>query len=347
MTVDKIYCMSSWLMHRNIIDKNKQFADNVIPKFIKRKIDGVPINNSHELGLCLEKQVETACRDGKAVLALSGGIDSAVLAKYMPAGSSAYTFKCVVPNKQVVDETIQAAKYASECGLNHKIVNVSWEDMIKYAPILMKRKGMPIHSIEVQIYKAALKAKEEGFSKMIFGETADIHYGGLDKLLSRNWTYDEYLKRFSYLLPSKVLKEYVLEELPYKDSLMTNGLIDVHKHLLKWDILESIASYENACELAGIEFVAPYSNTYLNKPLDYERIKKGDSKYFVREVFSDLYRGWDIPNKIPMPRPMDEWLKDWEGPVRKEFLPNCVSNLKPDEKWLVYALEMFLNMIER
>ena len=61
MTVDKIYCMSSWLMHRNIIDKNKQFADNIIPKFTKRKIDGVPINNSHELGLCLEKQVETAC----------------------------------------------------------------------------------------------------------------------------------------------------------------------------------------------------------------------------------------------------------------------------------------------
>lgn len=48
-----------------------------------------------------------------------------------------------------------------------------------------------------------------------------------------------------------------------------------------------------------------------------------------------------------MPRPMDEWLKGWKGPVRKEFLPNCVSSLKPDEKWLVYALEMFLNMIER
>lgn len=50
-------------------------------------------------------------------LVLSGGIDSAILAKFMPKGSIAYTFKCVVPGVQVTDETVIASKYAQECGL--------------------------------------------------------------------------------------------------------------------------------------------------------------------------------------------------------------------------------------
>ena len=37
-----------------------------------------------------------------------------------------------------------------------------------------------------------------------------------------------------------------------------------------------------------------------------------------------------------MPRATDEWLMNWEGPSRYEFIENCVENLSGDQKW--YAL---------
>ena len=47
-----------------------------------------------------------------------------------------------------------------------------------------------------------------------------------------------------------------------------------------------------------------------------------------------------------MPRGVGVWLKDWKGPSRDEFLPNCVNDLSGDQKWYVYALEWFLNLID-
>ncbi len=100
----------------------------------------------------LKKQVEIATADGKAALALSGGIDSAILAKFMPEGSTAYTFRCLVPGKKVEDESERAAHYAEICKLNHKIIDIYWEDVESVVDKLMLRKGSPIHSIETQIY---------------------------------------------------------------------------------------------------------------------------------------------------------------------------------------------------
>ena len=54
----------------------------------------------------------------------------------------------------------------------------------------------------------------------------------------------------------------------------------------------------------------------------------------------------EIPEKIPMARPMDIWMKDWSGPVRDEFLPRCICGLTGEQKFMVYSLERFLNRIE-
>ena len=50
--------------------------------------------------------------------------------------------------------------------------------------------------------------------------------------------------------------------------------------------------------------------------------------------------------KTPMPRPMSQWLANWEGPKREEFIPNSIRDLTGDQKWLVYVLEWFLNLLE-
>ncbi len=75
--------------------------------------------------------------------------------------------------------------------------------MTAYTPLLMRHKGAPIHSIEVQIYKAAFMARQKGFTKMIFGENADIIYGGMDGLLSKDWLFGEFVKDILILCPIK------------------------------------------------------------------------------------------------------------------------------------------------
>ena len=53
-----------------------------------------------------------------------------------------------------------------------------------------------------------------------------------------------------------------------------------------------------------------------------------------------------IPITISMPRPLNEWMKDWCGPIREEFWSHCTDGMTGDQKWYVYVLEQFLNMID-
>ena len=328
--------MSAFLMYRMI---NPQENTTVADLFPSR----IPVHKSEELENYLKERVSNL--GGKTALALSGGIDSAILAKFMPKGSTAYTFKCVVPGTKVTDETIVAGKYAEQCGLKHKIIEVYWEDFEKYAPILMRRKNAPIHSIEVQIHKAALVAKRDGIDTLVFGEAADAVYGGLNGLLSQDWTIGQFIERYSFVMPYRVLKNPGDALQTYRDW-EREGRIDPHEFVSKVFINESVGSYTNAISAAGLDFVLPYPETYLAEPIDYERIRRGENKYLVREIFQRLYPNFVIPPKTPMPRPMNEWLKDWEGPKREEFWPHCTEGMTGDQKWLVWCLEKFLDMCD-
>lgn len=345
MTVDKRYCMSSFLMLRTISDHKHTFREGIVPRFFEENTDRTPVMDSMELEAILKAEVEKACVEGKAALALSGGIDSAILAKFMPRGSVAYTFKCIVPGIEVVDESKAAAAYAHECGLEHRIVEIYWEDMVHMAPKLMKHKGAPIHSIEVQIYKAALQAKADGFDTLIFGESSDVNFGGQDGLLSKNWTVPQYIERYSYLLPYKALKDSEIIAEPFL-TYSHDGMIDAHEFNRHAYYVESMGSYQNASEAAHIHLCAPFTKTYMGIPMDYQRIRSGENKYLVREIFHRLYPKFTVPTKVPMPRPVNEWLKNWMGPSRDEFWPHCTDNMTGDQKWLVWALEKFLDIIE-
>jgi asparagine synthetase B (glutamine-hydrolysing) len=332
-------------MYRTICDHNHTFAPGIVPRFFEENADRAPVDNSVQLEEALKREVARACEGGKAALALSGGIDSAILARFMPKGSVAYTFKCVVPGIEVTDETPGAARYAEACGLDHRVVEIYWEDFEELAPKLMKHKGAPIHSIEVQICKASMRALEEGFDTIIFGESSDLNYGGLDGLLSKDWTIPQFIERYSYVLPYKALKscEIITEPL---QTYSRDGYVDTHEFDRHPFYVEAMGSYQNGTETAGIKLSVPYSKTFMNVPLDYSRIRCGENKYLVREVFQRLYPDFPVAKKVPMPRPMNEWMKDWKGPVRDEFWPHCVEGMTGDQKWLVWALEKFLDIIE-
>lgn len=346
MIVDKDYCMSSFLQLRTIYDHNYTFKKGIIPTLFEENDDRKPIYNSYELENELRKQVHCATKNRQAALCLSGGIDSAILAKFMPKGSIAYTFKCIVPGIEVVDETHVAAQYAKECGLVHKVVEIYWEDFEKYIYDLMRHKGAPIHSIEVQIYKAALQAKADGIDTLIFGESADVNFGGQDGLLSKDWTTEEYMNRFSFVMPYKCLINPIVINEPFiKYSI--DGKINAHEFNRHVYYLESVGSYYNAMGTAHLNMCCPYSKTYMGNPLDLNRIRNGENKYLVREIFSRLYPDMAIPNKTPMPRPMNEWMMNYSGPKREEFISYLnMSNFTGDQKWLIYSLEQFLNLLD-
>lgn len=345
MIVDKEYCMSSYLQFRTIAKKEVCFDQRLIPNLFEDFQYKTEVNNSDELLFSLESQIYEITRNRKAALALSGGIDSAILASFMPEGSKAYTFQCIVPGVEVINEIPQAKKYAEKNKLDHEVIPIYWEDFDKYTPILMKHKGAPIHSIEVQIYKAAKKAKEAGFDCLIFGESADVNYGGFSDLLAVDRTIGEFIDRYNYVPPHYVLKKPLMITEPYIDA-QKNGYIDTHFFCRSFFYMEAMGSYTNACNCANISLEAPFAHTTMGIPLDIDKVRNGENKYLVREAFQKRYPGFFVPPKTPMPRPMAEWMKKWSGPTRPEFWPHCTDKMNGDQKWMVYCLEKFLNIIE-
>ncbi len=343
--VDKNFCMSSYLMFRYIYDKDRCFAKGVPCRQVSLNFDRKPVRDSISLFRILKDIVEHACEDGNAALALSGGMDSAILARLVPEGTKAYTFRCIVPGREVVDESVPAKKWAEMNHLDHEIVDIMWDDAVVAADYCMKHKGAPIHSIEAQIYIAAQRAVGEGKTKFIFGENADIIYGGMDGLLAKDWLFSEFVDRYTYVMPYRALKTPILLLEPYQ-FFEENGHIDGYSFINKYFRQEALGTYMNACETAGVEFVGPYSLTYMDCPMNYHRIRSGDTKYIVRKLFEELYPDIEFPKKIPMPRAVNEWFENWSGPSRPEFLPHCTDNMTGDQKWMVWCLERWLNILE-
>ena len=343
VSVDKRYCSSSFLMFRTIADKNKAFSNRLVPNLFVPSFERYPVKSCDNIDEIIRRILTEKMKNQKTAIMLSSGIDSTILARYLPEGTKAYTLRCIAKNAK--DETEHAKRYADVCKLDHHIIDVTWDDYLLYTPMLMKHKGAPIHSIEPQIYKAALQAKKDGIDSLIFGESADCIFGGQSGLFSKNWLLEEFIYRYTYVMPSRVLKDYEIIIDPYIRYIEDN-VIDISKFMGDFYYRESVGSYDNPCSLAGIEFIGPYTKMYLDVPLDLDRIKSGDSKYLVRNLYKKLYPNIESEPKTPMPREVDQWLASWTGPKRNEFLAGCIDELTGDQKWLVFALEWFLNLLE-
>lgn len=347
MTVDKNYCMSSYLAFRYIEDADKDFFPGMHHqiKNLPRMEDRIKVKDEHDIDLAIRKQID-ALTGEKLGIMLSGGMDSAILATYMPKGSIAYTFR--FKNGQYENEELKRAEaFADICGLELHYVDIDWNQVNKCLPDLMKRKCAPVHSIEPQIFIAAQRAKEDGVTKMIIGDAADYVFYGMDGLLSRDWKFDDFVRRASYIMPEEVLKSpsdirYLFERYRQGDDIDFIGFYD--KSITE----ESYDSYHNALMTAGLSYIDPYEYLLMADKVDLSRIRGGESKYLVRALFMMRYPNMMIPEKHPMPRPVDEYFRNWEGPRRKEFRENIdISQYSGNQKWLLYCLETFLNAFEQ
>ncbi len=342
--VDKEYCMSSFLAVRYVVDDNRIFKEGVThkPLDMVSEDEKCACGNAEEIDLAIRERMEK--KDlSKAALLLSGGIDSGILASYMPKGAFAYT----VHNESAKNdlEVERARKICERTGLNHMIVEVSWDDYDSIMDTLSVYDGCPVFGNEPQLYYLTKRIKDDGHDTVILGDNADMAFGGMDGLLAKDWKFDEFIKRYTFVPPEKVIKNAVDMRHIYEPYRRRDG-IDVIRFLNDIFTSTSGVAYYNAFRYLEMQWLDPYSDLKMRDPLDLNRVRNGDSKYLLRQLFRMKYPDLPVPEKIPMARPMDLWMKDWEGPVRDEFLHGCINGLTGEQKFNIYSLERFLNAIE-
>ena len=343
--VDKKYCMSSYMAFRYIEDANKNFYEGGHHKNITPVPDDqrILVHTVEDIDREIAKQMEQF-KDKKKGIMLSGGMDSAIVASYM-CGADAYTFRFLGGEFQR-EELAKAEYYAKYYGLNLHYVDINWDTVIAHLEPVMKAKCAPVHSIEPQILQAALQAKLDGIEMMFVGESSDLIFGGMDGLLAKDWTFDEFVERYTFTKPEEVLVEpesmnYLFERYRRED------MIDFLTFMDDVFSIESSSSYFNAFAVAEMPYYDPYARLKMADELDLYRVRHGEPKYLIRELMSKKYPQIPVPNKTPMPRPVDKYFKNWGGPKRQEFKIDIdITKFTGNQKWQMYCLEQFLNMIE-
>ena len=348
--IDKNFCLSSYIAYRYIYKDDTDFYEGMKHQNFKplKNEERIRVKTADDIDKQIQKQFDELYKKyNKIGILLSGGMDSAILATYLKPGSNAYTFATQLSNVYNLDNE-RAAAYCKKLGLNHQFIDISFEDYEKYTPIVMKEKGAPVHSIEPQIYKAAMYAKNWGGDELIIvGESADLIFGGMDQLLAEDWNYDDFVKRYTFLEPELVLKNPVNVKGLFEKYRLENNKIDFLKFMDEVFSVESSGSYLNAFKTAGLDYYDPYAKLIMEDSLDLTRVRNGEPKYLIRNLYAKKYPEREIPNKIPMPRPVDSIFANWSGPKREEFKENIkMDELTGNQKWQLWCAEKFLELNE-
>ena len=341
------FCRSSYLAFRYIERDDMDFFEGLHHRNIEpvKSEDKIKVTSAEDIDAAIEKSFSVLRGMGKKLgLMLSGGMDSAILASYM-RGADAYTFRFL--DGTIYEDELERAKYYAETyGLNLHYVDINWQTIEPHIDSVMKNKCAPVHSIEPQLVVAAEQAKVDGVEMMIVGESSDLLFGGMDKLLSRDWKFDDFVKRYTFTDPAEVLVKPV--DMSYLFERYRQGdKIDFLKFMDDVFSTESSSSYLNAFETAQIDYFDPYANLQMSEPLDLYRVRHGEPKYLIRELFAKKYPLVPVPEKVPMPRPVDFYFADWKGPTRPEFKKNLdMKKFTGNQKWQLYCLERFLNLFD-
>ncbi|MCR4995510.1 MAG: asparagine synthase C-terminal domain-containing protein [Bacteroidales bacterium] len=341
------FCLSSYIAFRYLWKDGVDFAEGFQHKNYRPMDDDlrVPVKTSEDIDREIQRQFDALYEKYDHIgILLSGGMDSACLAAYLKPGSHAYTFNSV--SGEFDADVRRAQKYCSKWQLNHHLIDITMDDYEHYTPIVMRHKFAPVHSIEPQIYKAAEMAKRDGVQLMIVGESADLIFGGMDKLISPEWTFDAFVRRYTFLDPELVLTHPVSQAALFEPYRLGDEGIDVPRFMDDVFSVESSGSYLNAFGAAWLPYYDPYACLVMADPLDMQRVRNGEPKYLVRGLYAIKYPELEIPFKIPMPRPVDALFKDWAGPTRPEFRQDIpMHHLTGNQKWQLWCAEQFLHLL--
>ena len=340
--VDPNYCSSAFLAYRYVPIPGVGWSKTYTPQWPDTSLlSQSTVTSATEIERHLSDSIRRSLADVHSTgILLSGGIDSAILATFLPQGTPAFTIRFAADG--AVDESSQAAKYAEAAGLDLHVVEVTWDDYVQWTRPLMAHKGAPLHAVEVGLHVAARAAARQGLSRLIVGNGADSTFGGMDKLLSRDWSYDDFVQRYTFVNPEMVLQDPVPVFDEY-EKYRSGSSIDVSRFLKETHGIGIVQSFDNAVHAAGLTTLAPYEEMTLGTPLDMDRIRTGEPKYLLQEVFRRRYPEIEPPNKVPFARPMDVWLHSWPGPQHPAFRDDLDINIfTGEQKWLLWTLNELL-----
>ncbi len=345
--VDRNLSISSFLALRYTEKPDVDFTDKYKYRHPEMPLDTgrILVSSAKDIDQAIADQLRYKISNyRKPGILLSGGMDSGILASYL-LGIDAYTFRFMSGEYQS-EELYRAEALAERNGMTLHYVDINWNSVTDNLRDVMVSKGGPVHSIEPQICQAAKQAISDGIDLMIIGDASDYVFGGMDKLLSKDWDFDSFMKRYIYIDPFEVLNEPVSVQYLFERYRTADG-IDFVRILNELAAQESYGSYDNAFITAGLAYFDPYEILKMSEPLDINRIRNGESKYLIRDLFKMRYPDIPVPDKIPMPRLVDSFFADWQGPTRTEFKSNLdISKYNGNQRWLMWCLEQFLNLIE-
>ena len=336
-----VEAMSSFLTFRYLVREDMQWKAGWRPDPYRLDAALQPVLTASDIDNYMV-DFFARCKAKNMGLLLSGGMDSAVVASYLPKSTRCYTIKYEMTN--AMDESAQALEYATHWGLSCSVVNVGWRDVLKYQEVLMRHQKFPLHPAQIAVYKACLQAKADGMDGIVTGNGADCTFGGFYKLLGRDWTLDEFMRRFTFVDPALALGKSVTFRDVY-EQFWDGRRFETLKFLKRIHSTGLSLAFGKTMECAGVNPIEPFEYLVFDGELNLDRIRGGEEKYLIRELFAKKYGEHAIPRKSPFGRPVDAWLRDWEGPARVEFKRNCAAGLTGDQKWLLYTLEQFLNLI--
>jgi len=285
---------------------------------------------------------------GEVGILLSSGMDSMTVAACLPKGCHAYH---IVYAEGSNSEASLVEKTAAHFGLHLHIVTVSWADYEAHIDSLMAVKRSPCPPCEVSLYAACLQAKRDGVRVMFTGWGADTHFGGMDKLMSRDWTLEEFIARYSYLDPRRVLRDAPMAKVykTFQRYITIGGKMDL-MGFLTWNYhAMTLNSFLYVIRHAGLEVASPWGHLGLNHEVDFERVRSGDPKYVISEAFDLLCAGLEKSPKIPFQRPTAKYMA---AHLHKEELEPSIfrddvdlESLTPQQKWMVWVCNRFIRSL--
>lgn len=333
-------CVGCFLRYRS-------FPHDISPFPCKKRFsiekDSVKISNENDLDIFL-KQYFSNIDFNKTGIMLSGGIDSSLLASYMPKGSYAFTIS--YPEMKNKDEVDRARFFANSFGLNLVIVEITFQDVLKFHDELTINKGQPLSSIEIGIYKMCLEAKKHNLDSLITGMGADGVFGGTFNLMSRDWTNGEFVERFTYIKPETVMRTPV-------DSMEFYEMYYGYPYFNMFGFLDDIESeytvsyFANPSDLSGIKILAPFESCVRDFELDRNEMLNGNEKKLLRTLFKK-HNGFEFNGiKKAFPRPTEYWEKLYHEKLDDIFYVDSYDRLNTSEqKWILFTTNRFVKLFK-
>lgn len=290
--------------------------------------DAVVVREPHELREHIARELSGL---NNPALLLSSGMDSAILAPYMPKGSVAYT----IYHEELEKNELDVARfYCEKFGLVHRPIRVLARDYFEVIGPLMATKKMPLSPAEPILHLAARVAKRDGHAEVVTGGGADTRCGGFRKL-RKNVRPEKFaaVLRDAYLKPWRVLKASASVDHVFERFTGPEGVVDARAFLRHIGV--ELFAFDNAINSAGVRHVAPFVTCVVD--FDETRNRKQE-KYVIAEAYREIY-GCDAPKKWGLQKPT-YLLKDYR-PTHPFFQAQATEGLDYPRKFLVYCLEQF------